>query len=87
MTTPVRTAYPPSCTFFRAPLPDGATNCDFVRPGRRQHDGSWHGMTLQDFLRVLRERWLIVAVLVAPVAAGATWFIRPAGYTAKLTRP
>jgi succinoglycan biosynthesis transport protein ExoP len=44
-------------------------------------------MTLQDYLRVLRERWRIVvaAVLIALIAAGATWFLRPAEYTAQLT--
>ena len=44
-------------------------------------------MTLQDYLRVLRERWLIViaAVLISLIAAGATWLIRPAEYTANLT--
>ncbi len=44
-------------------------------------------MTLQDYLRVLRERWRIVvaAVLIALVAAGATWYLRPAEYTANLT--
>lgn len=44
-------------------------------------------MTLQDYLRVLRERWLVVitAVLIALIAAGATWLLRPAEYTANLT--
>lgn len=44
-------------------------------------------MTLQDYLRVLRERWRVViaAVLIALVAAGAAWFLRPAEYTAQLT--
>lgn len=44
-------------------------------------------MTLQDYLRVLRERWLVViaAVLIGLVSAGATWFLRPAEYTANLT--
>ena len=44
-------------------------------------------MTVQDYLRVLREQWLIVvsAVVVALVAAGAVWFLRPPEYTAPLT--
>lgn len=44
-------------------------------------------MTVQDYLRVLREQWLIVvsAVVVALVAAGAVWFLRPPEYTAQFT--
>lgn len=44
-------------------------------------------MTLQDYLRVLRERWRIVAaaVVLALLAAAAVWFVRPAEYTASLT--
>ncbi len=44
-------------------------------------------MNLQDYLRALRERWLIVtiAVVVALIAAGVTWFLRPPQYTANVT--
>lgn len=44
-------------------------------------------MTLHEYLRVLRERWVVVvvAVLVALLAAGATWFLRPKEYTATVT--
>lgn len=44
-------------------------------------------MTIQDYLRVLRERWIIIvsAVLVAMIGAGAVWSLRPPEYTAKLT--
>jgi polysaccharide biosynthesis transport protein len=44
-------------------------------------------MNLQDYLRAVRERWLLVtiAVLVALIAAGATWFLRPPQYTANVT--
>lgn len=44
-------------------------------------------MTLQDHLRVLRERWRIAAaaVVLALLAATAAWFVRPAEYTASLT--
>ena len=44
-------------------------------------------MTIQDYLRVLRERWIVVvsAVVLAMVAAGAVALLRPPEYTAKLT--
>jgi len=44
-------------------------------------------VTIQDYLRVLRERWIIIvsAVLVAMIGAGAVWSLRPPEYTAKLT--
>ena len=44
-------------------------------------------MTVQDYLRVLREQWLIIvsAVVVALVAACAVWLLRPPEYTARLT--
>ena len=44
-------------------------------------------MTIQDYLRVLRERWIVIvsAVVLAGVAAGAVAFLRPPEYTAKLT--
>ena len=44
-------------------------------------------MTIQDYLRVLREQWLVVllAVALGLVGAGAAFFLRPAEYTAKLT--
>lgn len=43
-------------------------------------------MTLRDYLRVLRERWVIIlsTVVVAVTTSGAVWFIRPAEYTATL---
>lgn len=43
-------------------------------------------MTLRNYLRVLRERWIIVLVLnlVAVSAACAFWALRPAEYTANL---
>jgi capsular exopolysaccharide synthesis family protein len=43
-------------------------------------------MTLQDYLRVLRERWVIVlmALVLGLAGAGAAWFLRPADYTATL---
>lgn len=44
-------------------------------------------MTIQDYLRVLREQWLVVvlAVVLVLVGAGAAFLVRPAEYTAKLT--
>ena len=44
-------------------------------------------MTLQDYLRIFRERWraVVAAVLVGLLAAGATWYLRPKEYTARLT--
>lgn len=44
-------------------------------------------VTIQDYLRVLRERWLVVllAVLLGLGGAAAAFFLRPAEYTAKLT--
>ena len=44
-------------------------------------------MTIQDYRRVLRERWIIIvsAALVAMIGAGAAWSLRPPEYTAKLT--
>ena len=44
-------------------------------------------MTLDDYLRVLRERWITIltAVVIALVAAGGIWFLRPQEYTATLT--
>jgi len=44
-------------------------------------------MTIQDYLRVLREQWIVVvsAVVLAVVAAGAVALLRPPEYTAKLT--
>ncbi|MDT7703958.1 MAG: tyrosine-protein kinase, partial [Pseudonocardiales bacterium] len=43
-------------------------------------------MTLQDYLRVLREQWVIVlmALVLGLAGAGAAWFLRPADYTATL---
>ncbi len=44
-------------------------------------------MTIQDYLQVLREQWVIVlsAVLIALMGAGAAWSLRPPEYTATLT--
>jgi non-specific protein-tyrosine kinase len=44
-------------------------------------------VTVQDYLRVLREQWLIIvsAVVVALAAAGAVSLLRPPDYTARLT--
>lgn len=44
-------------------------------------------MTIQDYLRVLREQWLVVvlAVVLGLAGAGAVFLARPAEYTAKLT--
>jgi succinoglycan biosynthesis transport protein ExoP len=44
-------------------------------------------MTIQDFLRILRERWVIVvsAVVIAVATSGAIWFLRPPEYTARIT--
>ncbi len=44
-------------------------------------------VTIQDYLRVLREQWLVVllAVLLGLGGAAAAFFLRPAEYTAKLT--
>ena len=43
-------------------------------------------MTIQDYLRVLRERWVVVvtAVAVAVLAAAGTWFVRPPEFTATM---
>ena len=43
-------------------------------------------MTLHDYLRVLRERWILVLlVVVAGISAsGAVWFLRPPEYTSTL---
>jgi succinoglycan biosynthesis transport protein ExoP len=44
-------------------------------------------MTLPDYLRVLRDRWLIIltVVMIGGLAAGGSWFLRPQEYTASLT--
>lgn len=46
-------------------------------------------MTVEDFLRVLREQWLVavaaVALGLAGAGAGAAFAFRPAEYTAQLT--
>ena len=44
-------------------------------------------VTIQDYLRVLREQWLVVllAVLLGLGGAAAAFFLRPPEYTAKLT--
>jgi succinoglycan biosynthesis transport protein ExoP len=44
-------------------------------------------MTLHDYLRLVRERWIVIVstVLIAMVAAGVSWFLRPQEYTALLT--
>lgn len=43
-------------------------------------------MTLQDFLRVLRERWLIILAFVglAAIAGGIFWYLQPKQYTSNL---
>jgi uncharacterized protein involved in exopolysaccharide biosynthesis len=57
-------------------------------PGRQpsdHDDGS--ALTIQDYLRILQERWVIVvsATVIAVIGAGAAWASRPAEYTANLT--
>ena len=44
-------------------------------------------MTLHDYLRVLREQWLVVllTVLLGLAGAAAVYFIKPREYTAQLT--
>ena len=44
-------------------------------------------MTTQDYLRVLREQWVVVviAAVLAVIAAGTVAFLRPPEYTANLT--
>jgi uncharacterized protein involved in exopolysaccharide biosynthesis len=44
-------------------------------------------VTVQGYLRVLREQWVVVvsAVVLAMIAAGAVAFLRSPEYTAKLT--
>ena len=44
-------------------------------------------MTVRDYLRVLREQWLVLllAILLGLGGAAAAFFLRPAEYTAKLT--
>ena len=44
-------------------------------------------MTIQDYLRVLREQWVVVlgAVLIGLLGSAAVFFLRPPEYTAKLT--
>jgi capsular exopolysaccharide synthesis family protein len=44
-------------------------------------------MTLTDYLRVLRERWIVIvtAVVLALGCAAGIWFLRPPEYTAALT--
>jgi capsular exopolysaccharide synthesis family protein len=44
-------------------------------------------VTVQDYLRILRERWLlvVVAALVGALAGGLVWFAQPVEYTARLT--
>jgi uncharacterized protein involved in exopolysaccharide biosynthesis len=41
-------------------------------------------VTIQDYLRILRERWVIVvsATVIAVIGAGVAWASRPAEYTA-----
>jgi non-specific protein-tyrosine kinase len=43
-------------------------------------------MTLHDYLRILRERWVLVflAIVAGLSAAGAVWFLRPPEYTSTL---
>ena len=44
-------------------------------------------MTLGDYLKILRERWIIIlmAIVIGLTAAGTIWFLRPKEYTAELT--
>ena len=44
-------------------------------------------LTLTDYLRVLRERWIsiLVVVLLALAAAGAIWFVVPQKYQTSAT--
>jgi succinoglycan biosynthesis transport protein ExoP len=44
-------------------------------------------VTIQDYLRVLREQWLVVliAVVLGLAGAAAAFFVRPPEYTARLT--
>lgn len=44
-------------------------------------------MTIQEFLRVLRGRYVLVVsvVVVAMIGAGVTWWLRPPEYTSNLT--
>ena len=44
-------------------------------------------MTLNDYLRVLRERWIVMftIVVLALGSAAGIWFLRPPEYTAALT--
>ena len=44
-------------------------------------------MTLNDYLRVLRERWIVIltAIVLGLGGAAGIWFLRPPEYTAALT--
>ncbi|TCK20938.1 polysaccharide biosynthesis tyrosine autokinase [Pseudonocardia endophytica] len=44
-------------------------------------------MTVQDYLRVIRERWLVIAlaVVVGVIGAVAVYLVRPAEYTAQVS--
>ena len=44
-------------------------------------------MTVQDYLRVLREQWIVIVsvAVLAVIVAGCVAFLRPPEYTAKLT--
>ena len=44
-------------------------------------------MTIRDYLRLLREQWIIVGsvTLVVVIGAGVAWWLRPPEYTAHLT--
>ena len=53
----------------------------------RQLNRNGRAMTLNDYLRVLRERWIIMltAVVLGMGGAAGIWFLRPPEYTAALT--
>ncbi len=44
-------------------------------------------MAIQDYARILRERWLILVLttVLVTLGAGVAWFLRPVEYTARIT--
>jgi uncharacterized protein involved in exopolysaccharide biosynthesis len=68
----------------RQTIPGVATSGGSSRAGSRRTTTTGVHVTIQDYLRILRERWVIVvsATVIAVIGAGVAWASRPAEYTA-----